>query len=372
MAVHGVDTTGNRVVLHRGWAAIAARRDEWDALAEGQEPSPYRSHAWFSAFLRAFADPDAVVCPTLVGPNGALLGTACLLADRFGGWTSATNDHSGDWDVVARDDAARRELWEGIVALRPRRLVLQHLIAEGASARIAADALRRAGYRTAHRAGNRSPYLELPATFEELMARHSGNMRSQVKRRGKQLAKELGGELELRTITGGPDLDAELDELFRVEASGWKAREGTAILTAPGAEQAYRELAHAAAERGWLRLQLLAADGRVVAGDLGCAIGGTGFLIKTGFDEELGRLSPGLVLRGRVLAQAIEEGLQAYDFLGPDDDYKLRWTATVRPRVSLHAFRGAATLPGLAWERRLRPLAKRAVGAARARRASRG
>jgi CelD/BcsL family acetyltransferase involved in cellulose biosynthesis len=366
MAVHGLDTTANRVVLHRGAAAFAALRDEWDDLAERQAPSPYTTYAWFRAFLEAFGGLDDVVCPAVHATNGALRAVACLTADRFGGLRSATNDHSGDWDVVAVDDAAREELLRGLAALRPRHLLLEHLVAGRPSAELAPRVLREAGYRLARGPGNRSPYLRLPGSYEELLRSHSANMRSQVARRGRQL--ERTGELELRTITGGPGLDAALDELFRVEASGWKAREGTAILTAPGAEQAYRAFAHAAAARGWLRVYLLAVGGRVVAGDLGCAINGTGFLIKTGFDEDLGKLSPGLVLRGRVLAASIEEGLEAYDFLGPDDAYKLRWTSVVRPRVTLRAYRGAAVVPGLAWHVRLRPLAKRALAAVRARR----
>jgi hypothetical protein len=73
------------------------------------------------------------------------------------------------------------------------------------------------------------------------------------------------------------------------------------------------------------------------------------------------------VLRADVLQASIDEGLSGYDFLGPADEYKLRWTPTVRPRVILRAYRGAAALPGLAWRRRIRPAlkaARRRTGAA--------
>lgn len=38
----------------------------------------------------------------------------------------------------------------------------------------------------------------------------------------------------------------------------------------------------------------------------------------------LGRLSPGLVLRGLALEAAIADGLHFWDFLGLADEYKLR------------------------------------------------
>jgi CelD/BcsL family acetyltransferase involved in cellulose biosynthesis len=122
----------------------------------------------------------------------------------------------------------------------------------------------------------------------------------------------------------------------------------------------YRRFAHDAARAGILRVHLLELDGRLVAGDLGCAIGDTAFLVKTGYDEALGRLSPGLVLRAEVLRASVREGLRAYDFLGPDDDYKLRWTEIVRPRVTVRAFRGAAAPGASAYHRTIRPALKKA------------
>jgi hypothetical protein len=359
MPVHGLNTAAGRLVVHEGRTAFAALRDPWDELA-ARAPSPYTTHAWLLAFLDGFGLSGRVACPALHDEDGSLRAAACLLRDRLGGYSSATNDHSGDWDIVARDELAREALLKGLTSLGARRLILEHVIGDSPSVPTLRSNLATQHYRVIPTAGNRSPYLELPRSYDELLAGFSKNMRSQVARRGRQLEKEHSGELQLVQVQDGTaEIDWALDRFFEVEASGWKAREGTAILTAPGAEQTYRAFAHALARRGWLRLYLLRVGDRVVAGDLGVAIGTTGFLVKTGFDEELGRLSPGLVLRGKVLEASIEEGLTAYDFLGPDDAYKLRWTSTVRPRVTLRAYRGSAVLPALAWQRHLRPVAKR-------------
>ena len=305
---------------------------------------------------------------TLGGPDGRLRAGVALRRSPLGGLAAPADAHSDDWDAVAEDEEARQALWEGVGALGARHLTLPALRA-GPSALAARDALTAAGYRLHAEPGNRSPFLELPDEPDALLAGASRNLRSQVGRRRRQLAGE--GELVMRATTGGSDLDRDLDELFRVEASGWKAREGTAILAEPGAEALYRAFAHAAAERGWLRMYLLEVGGRVVAADLGCAIGGEGFLIKTGFDEDWSRMSPGLVLRADVLRASIEEGLRAYDFLGPDDAYKLRWTPTVRPRLTLRAFRGPLALPGIGYRRAVRPALKRARDAAVAARSER-
>ncbi|HEX8204579.1 MAG TPA: GNAT family N-acetyltransferase [Solirubrobacteraceae bacterium] len=348
--------------------AFASLRDEWNDLA-AEEPTPFLTHEWFTSWWNAYGSGELVTA-VIRDHEGRLRAAACLVRTRLGGLGAPANPHTGDWDVVGRDEDAREELWQAIATWGGGARVTLPYLREGS--RSLEDARRAfvGRYRVQVVPGPRSPYLELPESYEALMAAASRNMRSQVGRRARQLEKALG-ELRLRTITGGDELDGALDTLFTLEASGWKARAGTAILHEPGAERLYRDFARAAAERGWLRVYLLEAGGEPLAGDFGIALGGVGFLLKTGFDEAHGRLSPGLVLRGEVLRASIEEGLRGYDFLGPDDDYKLRWTPTVRPRVTLRAFRGPAGLPAAAWHGRLRPGLKRARDAAQRLRESR-
>jgi CelD/BcsL family acetyltransferase involved in cellulose biosynthesis len=161
----------------------------------------------------------------------------------------------------------------------------------------------------------------------------------------------------MRVFTDGPDLDRELDRVFALEASGWKGRAGTAILSSPRTERVYRSFAHGAARQGWLRLYLLELDGLLVAADYGCAFNHTGYLMKTAYSERHARCSPGLILRAAVLRASIEEDLRAYDFLGNADPYKTRWTAGTRSRTTIWAYRGPEVGAYL-YRTRLRPLLK--------------
>jgi CelD/BcsL family acetyltransferase involved in cellulose biosynthesis len=257
---------------------------------------------------------------------------------------------------VAQDERSARELWDELSRLRASRLVLRALPETGAAG-AAAQALGKADYRVLSERGPLSPFLELPSEFDMLLAGRSANLRGQLGRRRRALERQ--GRLTFRTASGSHGLQRDLDTTFRVEAAGWKTRSGTAILNQPRTQQLYREFAAAAAANGWLRLHLLELDGMAIAADFGCAYGGGECLLKTGFDERWARFSPGLVLRAEVLRSAIEEGLAFYDFLGPSDAYKLRWTDEIRPRVTLRAFRSVQALPAFAYRRRLRPLLKR-------------
>ncbi|MEA2449098.1 MAG: hypothetical protein QOG63_1030 [Thermoleophilaceae bacterium] len=337
------------------WASVGA--DEWNALAL-RRPTPFLTHEWITAWEAAYGG-AGLRHVVLRDADGALRAGASIERDHPWLLSAAANDHSGVWDVVARDMGARREAWERIADLGAARVRFPGMFGDPDSAGAAARALHDRGYRLVREDGPRGPVMQLAPDWDAQLRRVSRNLRSQLGRRRRAL--ERHAPLVFRTVTGGDELDAELDCLFELEGSGWKRRAGTAILSDPRSEQLYRSFAHAAARRGWLRVHLLEVGGRPVAGDLSCVLDGVAFLLKTGYAEDggLARLSPGLVLRGEAVRHYIEEGLAGYDLGGGADRYKLRWTDTVLPRVTLTGYRGAALAP-LAYRKRVRPLLKAA------------
>ena len=74
--------------------------------------------------------------------------------------------------------------------------------------------------------------------------------------------------------------------------------------------------------------------------------------------------------RTASIERAYAQGLDTYELLGTDDDYKLAWTEAVRDRVRFQAFppSPAGWLSHMTWTRG-RAAAKRVVEAARRRRA---
>jgi CelD/BcsL family acetyltransferase involved in cellulose biosynthesis len=271
------------------------------------------------------------------------------------GLASAADELSGDWDVVARDESAREELWAAIVERGASRIHLQGMPEHAAGTQFLCEELERSGYRIVRRAGPFCPWLALPTSWGEMLESVSGNLRGEIRRRRRMLERE--GSVTFRTVSGGPTLEEEVGRFLRLEASGWKGRSGTSILGNPSAEGLYRGFARGAAEKGWLRLHLLELNGVPIAIDYGCAFGGHGVLIKTAFDEAYRRMSPGTLLLAETLRGTIEEGLHSYDFLGSAERYKMRWTSEVHAREQIWAYRREA-LPGYVYRKRVRPLLK--------------
>jgi hypothetical protein len=127
-----------RFELSRGTSALTSNRDAWDALAT-LYPSPYLTHAWLASWAEAYQ--YELVCATLRTADGILVAGA-LLRTVPGGYASGCDV---DWDVVAIDEAARRQLWEELANLSPWRFYLGQLRVGSSEMQLARDVLGRAG-----------------------------------------------------------------------------------------------------------------------------------------------------------------------------------------------------------------------------------
>jgi CelD/BcsL family acetyltransferase involved in cellulose biosynthesis len=335
---------------------LEALAHQWDALAV-RSGTPFLSPEWLLAWWRAFARDGYAGGRAFVllgrDPSGAVRTGAFLQSRPAGRVGAAANVHTVDWDTVADGQESERACWREIAGLGGHHLQLVALRDPAADA--ARSELSAAGHRVFAVPHEASPRQPLPATWEELTSSVTANLRKRLRQLERGL--DSAGRVVFRTNCGGSDLDRDLAAFFELEASGWKGREGTAILDDPRTAMLYREFAVGAAVQGRLRLHLLELDGRLIAADLGCAFAGGAFLIKTAYAEDHARLSPGLVLRARALRASIEEGCSFYDFLGGAQPWKLRWGATPSRRWTVDGYRGAWR-PVAAYRSRVRPVLK--------------
>ena len=333
--------------------SFEALEPSWNRLAL-KTTNPFLTHEWVSSWWRSFGGEETMAL-TLSGDGGELVGAAALTgpAPVAGG---AMNAYSAMWDVVAADDASRLAVWRRIGTLAGPRISFPRVPEASPSGSLGPQALEQEGFTVVVRHERRSPYIVLPGEWEELLASLSGNSRSQVRKKRRRL--ERAGKLEFRTTLGGPRLEEDLDQFFRLEASGWKGDAGTAILHDPPGRKLFSDFAHAAARRGWLRLQMLNLDGETIAADYSCVLGDSIYVLKTCFDERHARLSPGAVLRAESIRSAIEDRLSVFEWLGEPDSYKLHWGGELRQLIGIHAYRGSA-LPAYLYHHRIRPAARR-------------
>jgi len=181
---------------------------------------------------------------------------------------------------------------------------------------------------------------DLPADYATYLRSLSGNARSVLQRRTKQLFRSP--DVCFERCESERDIPRFLDALFELNQRRWShvGRVGT-FVGRPLEAAFYRSFAGPALRRGWLWLAAIKVAGEFKAVQIGYVYNGTFHQLQEGFDPA-GPNGVGNVLRARVIEECIRAGIKSYDFLGGFTEHKRRWLAQVRGGFDL--FIGRRTL----------------------------
>lgn len=344
-----------------GFAGLEA---EWDGLLPA-DTAPFDLHRWYAAWWGAFSGGLRLAVCSL-RRDGELAGVFPLARDgsRLVG---LANGHTGVFRPLARDEEAMGALAAAAFAAGASEVELPLLPSADPSLPLLQAAARAAGMRPLAEAGYVSPIVDTGGELEAWRKGHKASWKSRIARYRRKMERDHDAQLEI--VVQPADLEGWLEQGFRVEASGWKGEEGTAILSLPETANFYRDIARRFDERGELRLNRISLDGEVVAFSLCILVGNRLYSLKAGFDEEWKKLVPGLVLQLSIVERCFELGLDAYELLGETSDWKEKVATGSRSHVTLRIFPGGPV--GAVRHRYradLRPVLKRAYRKLRPRR----
>jgi CelD/BcsL family acetyltransferase involved in cellulose biosynthesis len=171
-----------------------------------------------------------------------------------------------------------------------------------------------------------APFLEIPGSYDEYLARLPSKLRHEIRRKARRLSAEVGPYRV--TIATDGTLVEDLDLFIELHRSSEGPK---GVFLQPGMEIFFRRLGEAFLRPGIFSLTFVEADGAKMAGTIGFRFEGTYYLYNSAFDARWRRLSPGMVLIAEDIRIAIEAGCSAFDLLKGDYAYKYRFGA--RPRA---------------------------------------
>jgi CelD/BcsL family acetyltransferase involved in cellulose biosynthesis len=327
--------------------------EEWDGLADRTgAPAPLRP-GWVGAWWRAFgrnggggrlqivtvrrsgrlAALVALHRPALRAP--AFVTEPMPLSARPGTLRATANWYTPRFGALAQDDDAAAALVGAVLGRRPPLVSLAFLDPDDSGTRIWRDGLAAAGYRMLEVPLPPSPWIAVEGDWAGFEAGLGAKLRGDLRRRRRRLEEE--GPVEVAVETGDGRVDELVQEGFGVEPSGWKAAQGSAVVSRSETVQFYSEVARWAAARGILRLAFLRVSGRPVAFQFGLEEAGVYSFLKGGHDPTFERFAPGKLLVRAMVERAHDLGLRRFDFLGGAEAWKLEWTDRCRARSVLHA-----------------------------------
>lgn len=340
---------------------------DWRRLsAEAAPDNVFLTWEWVSAWYDAFAggrrEPALVVASDGDGVAGllaafterAVVGPYRFRQRSLVGAGGAGADHLDAVLAPGRRAAAAGAIADALLSdgpARPRggRVSLLRLDGLAAGSALAAAVEHRAGARAVRRLATGCPYLPLPGSWDELLARLSRNRRDVLRRKARSLERDHPGATAYRRVDTVAGLAATFPVLVELHQAVRTARGDRGAFADPRLAQFHADVAERFLRAGMLRFYVLEVDGRVVAAINCWRRGDRVAFLHTGYDEAFARHSPGMLVLAHAIRASIAEGATEFDFLRGDEAYKHHWTGHSRDDLRLWvALRpaGAAFLHG--------------------------
>jgi CelD/BcsL family acetyltransferase involved in cellulose biosynthesis len=250
---------------------------------------------------------------------------------------SLTNVESFRFDFLSQPECpeVHERLWRGLYEAGHWDIIRLDLLPEGSPTLTAGlKVARQLGWRPFVDGTYVSPWRALgpsSASWDEgLTRKFKANLRNRERRISAL------GDVTFEVVNGGGTPRSALQVFYDLEASGWKAEGGTAIVQRPSAKAFYDRLVDRAAEHIWL--PILRVGGNPAAAQLVRVAGRTMFMLKTAYHPDFSLYAPGQLLTARLIHYGIANGMDALDFLGENMTWKEDWTPRLRRHYQLLLF----------------------------------
>jgi len=140
---------------------------------------------------------------------------------------------------------------------------------------------------------------------------------------------EREGNISFAIINSLDGLDNFVDQYYSVYSRSWQKQENLG-------PNFHRDLAKMAAEKGWLRLGFLLYNGNPIAAQFWIVANSTAYILKTVYDQQYKKYSPGKLLTAEMMKSAIDsDRVTTIDYVQGDEEYKKDWTPKRRERKGI-------------------------------------
>lgn len=311
------------------WHEATGLEEAWDRLLErAGGGSVFQTLPWQQAWWDAFGAGHRLL-PVLAYAGARLVGIAPLMASRrrlhFIGSTNHASDYC-DFIVDPEFPEAIGALLDCACAVAGpfRRIDLAHLPAHSPSCAPLLGHFSERGVRFRTRIEQVAPARRLGDSVADRLAANKQSLRRHTRH-----FRETG-DLRFERPRDEAGVLRYLDAFFDQHVARWGGTGTPSQFRDPAQRAFYRGLVRRLLPRGWLRFDAMLFNGEPVAFHLGFEYRRRFIWYKPAFDIRLASRSPGEVLIKYLLEDAIDRGLEEFDFTVGAESFKFRFANVVR------------------------------------------
>lgn len=301
----------------------------WDSLyspSQSSPETPFSTLQWQNLWWRHFGQEYRWSAFT-IRENGRVIGIAPFYWDPGTGFLKLIGgeDLSDYLDILAAK-GRESQVWDQILGYLEssppeiRGLDLHCLPSTSPALQVLPPLAESRGYQVQCRAEEVCPTLELPGTWDAYLALLARKERHELRRKMRK-AEQSSPPLRFRQCK---EEECAREDIRSFICLHRKSQPEKQAFMDKQREAFFREASDVFAKQGWLRLYIMEREEKAVAAMLCFDYREALYLYNSGFDPELSALSPGIVLIGHCLQDAIARGKRWFDFLRGNEDYKYR------------------------------------------------
>jgi CelD/BcsL family acetyltransferase involved in cellulose biosynthesis len=314
----------------RSAPALAALEPEWWELWRGCcAATPFQSPAWLLSWWDAFAPGDLFALAVRRGERLVGLAPFYVEIGPLGRRVLPLGISVSDYlDVLAEDGCA-----DGVCGALARHMAGCALpwdtweLGELAPSAIALRLPPSNGCTDSSQPDSACPVLELPPSAKELDGAIPSRKRRDLRAARHRAARRGAVEITLATLFDGADTLAALATLHRAR---WQSQGEPGVLADPRVHRLHAGALSTLMRLALVRLYTLRIAGQIAGVYYGFLHGQRGYGYLTGFDPAFAFESPGTILIGHAIKQAVREGAREFHFLRGREKYKYQWGARDR------------------------------------------
>lgn len=185
--------------------------------------------------------------------------------------------------------------------------------------------------------------ISLCGSFEQYWRALGKNLRANLRKQRARLAR-LGMVPRLQISRDEREVGEAMRHYATLESTGWKAKEGTAIVSGGRQFDFYAQMMEAFCRKGAGRIYRYWLGDELAAMDLCIEDGEQLVVLKTSYNESLAAgISPAMLMREEICRTVFAEaGLSRIEFYGRAMDWHRRWSGEARTLFHINVYRWAA------------------------------
>lgn len=188
----------------------------------------------------------------------------------------------------------------------------------------------------------RSRYIAAEGDWEGFLTKQSKSRMTKLRQKKRAAGKM--GEVTIENIKITEESYQEhMEAFFKLESSGWKGQQGTAILSNPYQHKFWLNFAPTFARLGCFYAYYMRIGGEIAVLRLMARYSGRLWDLKIAFDEKFRNCAPGVVLVQEAIQHVFESDITAFEFMGSEEAWQDNWTTSTHEFESFRFYPLTAT-----------------------------